>query len=477
MTKCLVTDTMLPEIELSSFYHQKHKARLKTKRITGKRLLLILPILLLLFSCTKKPDTLGLDLVDDNKGELGYDTSFNVLAFSELEDSVASYGSSVSLMGSMQTATFGRIDASFYTQLRLSEVSPDFGDPEVDSVVLTLVYAGNYGNINTQQTVKIFRVTDTISIEKKYSSKTTFPIESSVYGDETFTPKPNDSILIDSVAYPPALRIHLENSFGDTLLNLESQYYESSTTFVNHMFGILVKPDPVNMMGEGAILYFDLIDDRTNLTIYYHDSGDPENDSLSYVYLINANCARVGNFSHDYSLSADYNFLTYVADTSNHDTVDNGRQTLYLEGLGGVKTILKFPEFLAWAKETHPVLNEAKLVINAQSYDDDYAPPERLVMFQLVPDSTVEGGFNIGFTPDQSTFTDDYFGGNFNESKMNYTFRITLYLQSLILGEPDYGLTIFPNGKSVKANGVVLTGTDHVYPQHMQLQVIYTKTD
>ncbi len=81
----------------------------------------------------------------------------------------------------------------------------------------------------------------------------------------------------------------------------------------------------------------------------------------------------------------------------------------------------------------------------------------------------------IQFTADQLE-GDNYFGGTYNESTQSYEFRITLYVQSILNGTPGYGLALYPYGKSINANQVVLYGTepeDTTLPK-MYLNVIYT---
>jgi len=446
---------------------------LKTQISQWKSIFLFLPIVLLIFSCNKKPDTLGLDLVDGNKGVIGFDTTFNVFAFSELDDSVQSNQTSLSLLGSMQTATFGRVDASFYTHIRLSQVYPDFGNnPLIDSAVFTMVYSGYYGNINTPQTVVIHKViNESILTDTTYYADASFEIGPAVLGSKTFTPNPNDTILIDSVASAPELRIPLSNTFGQELLNLDTSNYETSAKFIEYLKGLYVGIEPVSTEGEGAILYFNLLSDRSNVTLYYRNNAE---DSLSYVFLINDNCARVGNFSHDYSLSTDPVFLEEVINTQDPGSTPGiGQEKLYLEGLGGIRTIIKFPGLSEWAENKNPLINEAKLVITSENNADQDTPPDKLILFKIKSANHND----IAFTADQSTFTDDYYGGGFNEDQGTYTFRLSLYIQSLLLGETDYGLVLYPNAKAVRANGLVFGGTNPIHPEHLKLKLTYTPTE
>ena len=95
--------------------------------------------------------------------------------------------------------------------------------------------------------------------------------------------------------------------------------------------------------------------------------------------------------------------------------------------------------------------------------------PGQLILFKYDENGDVQ------FTNDQQE-GDNYFGGSFNETSNTYEFRITLYVQSVLNGTPDYGLVLYPSGKSVNANQVTLYGTEpenEIHPK-MYLNVIYT---
>jgi len=221
------------------------------------------------------------------------------------------------------------------------------------------------------------------------------------------------------------------------------------------------------MTGDGAILYFDLLNDRSNVTLYYHNATE---DSLSYEYVINENCERIGHYVHNYAASSDPDFVDDVLN-NNPDSTTIGNEKLFLQGLGGVRTIVKFPELLNWANSAYIVVNEAKLVITAQDQTELYDPPDALILFKF----NDEG--KIAFTDDQSVLSDDYFGGDYNKDKQTYTFRISLYIQRLLNGQPDNGLVLFPNAKSIRANGLTFYGTDQTQPNSLKLKLIYTLAD
>lgn len=424
-----------------------------------------------LWSCTDKPDTIGLELLDSDKSTVGKDTVFELFVYSEREDSVTTDETSVNLLGSMFNETFGRSNTSIYTQVRISSLKPDWGsNPVADSVVFTMVYADYYGDLETEQTVKAYRLLEDLERDSTYWSNVHFDVnEDEPMAEYSFIPNLDDILVVDSgggihdSSYIAAeLRIPFYTSFADYMFNLDTAYTSSSDAFLEEFKGIYLRNNQVDNVGDGAILSFDLLENRSNLTIFYHNDSA---DSLKFGFLINLNNARVGRFAHEYELSTNQNFIQQVL---NGDQ-SMGEDGLYLEGTGGVKTIIKFPGVTEWMEEPTRVINQASLIINlAEDYTEDYKPSTSLILFK----NTESGSFD--FVPDQLE-GESYFGGQYSESSNAYVFRISIHLQDLLAGEPDLGLSLFPNAKSIKPTELKLYGTNPTNPSRFQLQVIYTE--
>lgn len=434
---------------------------MRTRVITHYLIVVFFTFLLLQTACNKTPETIGLDLLDQSK--LGvYDTTFSIVGYSKIDDSVRTDELSNSLLGSIQTEDFGLTNARFYSHLRLSETSPDFGeDPQADSAILTLVYNGYYGYINNPLTVHVYEVMEDFSKNDTAYSNTTFNLEPFTHlGSLNFIPNPNDSIMQeDSTLVAAELRIPLNETFINKMIFPDDDsVYSSSTNFINYFKGIFVFTSVVTSSNEGSILYFNLLDPRSNVTLFYQDS-------LSFEYAINSNCATVGNYHHNYTNSQNQNFLEQII---NGDTT-KGTENLYLQGLGGLETKFSLPSLSGWVGTGKYAINEAKLVIPVIEPVEELPPAEQLILFKYD-----EYG-DIQFTDDQYE-GDNYFGGEYNEASKSYEFRITLYVQSVLNGTPDYGLALYTSGKSINANQVVLYGTEpeNTMLPRMYLNVIYT---
>jgi len=433
---------------------------LKTS-VTSLHLVLGISLLLLLYSaCNKEPESIGLDLIDDNK--LGvYDTIFSISGYSATDDSVYTDELTVNLLGSLQTDDFGLTNASFYSHLRLSQTSPDFEDAQPDSAILSLVYSGYYGYLNTPLSVKVYELQEDIFRDSSYFSTSQFTITPLIeLANFDFVPNPMDSIMQEDSTYSSAeLRIPLNETFINKMIfPTNDSVYSSSDNFINYFKGIYVVTDSVSSSNNGSILYFSLLNPRSKVTLYY-------NDSLNFEYLINSNCATVGSYQHNYSKSQNQNFIDQII---NKDTTI-GTENLYLQGVSGIMTNIGLSSLSEWVGTNKYAVNEAKLVIPVIDQLEELPPATKLILFKYN-----ESG-EIQFTNDQLE-GDNYFGGSYNEETQSYEFRITLYVQSILNETPDYGMALYTSGKSVNANQVVLHGTDpeNIMLPKMYLNVIYT---
>ncbi len=430
-----------------------------------KRLFIYSLIPTIFLSCNKRPDTVGLNLVGTDKLGVEFDTTLPATAFSSIEDSVITDGTSLNLLGSMYTDGFGLTNASFYAQLRLHATSPAFGqNPHGDSAFLTMVYTGKYGNITTPLNVKVFELTDDIynAPDSNYFSNTVLNY-STLYADYSFVPNLTDSVLIDTIKYAPELKIPLNSDFMNKILQaytVDSSYLTSSDEFVKYLKGIYVKTEPVTSPGDGSILYFNLLNLRSNVTIYY-------NDTSSFELVFNINSQRIGKFEHDYSLSSDPDFKNQLL---NKDTT-LGSEKLYLQSLAGIKTTVKFPDLQDMINSGHKyVVNEARLTLPVYGTTEDLPASSSLILLAQNANGT------LVITDDQQEGA-TYFGGSYDEASQSYQFRISFYIQKLLNGSPDYGLILYVTGKTITANQLNLFGTDLALPQRVKLQMIYTVAD
>lgn len=422
---------------------------------------------LLFTTCKKENNALGLEIQPpgDKLNVFSTDTT-SVFAYSQIVDSVRTDETSVSLLGSILDPIFGKSTASFFTQLRLSQSAVSFGtNPVLDSLILSLKYKGYYGDTNAVMTVRVFELAEQIQLDSQYYSQQSVAIKETLLGQKTFTPDFTNAVILGEDTLAPHLRVNLgtlTSELADKLFNAPADSMANNGSFLNYFYGLYVTAEPAN--SDGIIIYLDLLSSLSEMTLYYHNDTE---DSLSFEYLINSNCARFGNYSHDYSLGSPA-FKTQAIDK---DTT-LGKSICYVQALGGVKTFVRFPSIKNYYSNGKIAVNEARLFLSCYESDPGLEVASTLVLVKR----KAEGGYTI--TNDQLDGA-DYFGGYYDKDNHGYWFRITSTIQELMRSsDPDYGLEIYVSGGAVNAQRVLLNGTSPQLPSapedRMKLIITYT---
>ena len=139
----------------------------------------------------------------------------------------------------------------------------------------------------------------------------------------------------------------------------------------------------------------------------------------------------------------------------------------------GEKTFIQFSNIARWAdslENSYVVINEAKLILPATSLlvDSVYKAPSMLSLIGFNADSTTY------LLPDYYEGT-NYFGGSYNTSQNTVTFRVSEYMQDIILKHKDNaGLSLGINGAAYNAQRLVLNGPEAAEGEKMRLEVTYS---
>lgn len=437
----------------------------KLKSSTFTYFFLIFFLIASLSSCYKPAGEIGDEIQpDQSKLKVFYSDTATVYAYSVLEDSVRSDELTRNQLGSIVDPVFGSTVASFYTQFSLSSLSQSFGtNPVVDSLFLYLYYDGFYGDTATQLKVGVYEMEDSISISNAYYSNLTKAVYPTDYADYSFFPKPGDSIVVAGDTLPPMLRINLSANpaLGEKLLNAPTDALASNEAFQEYFKGLYITTEPVG--SNGTILYFNLLETYSRLIIHFKND---EADSLYYNFLINGSCARVNKYQHDFTSGSS----TFQQQIVNGDTA-LGAQQYYVQGIGGVKSIIKFPYIRDWSELENVAVNEAKLILGGAEKPPYNGAPSKVIVVQI----TEDGSYKV---LDDNLEFGDYFGGNYKSSTNEYQFRITSYIQSIISNpsEPDYGLYLFVYGSSINPQRFIFNGDNPVSDtlSKIRLEMVYT---
>ena len=415
-----------------------------------------------LCSCKKDIDTIGLNLQDGTLGN-AY-TEIPLTAYSTLEDSLFTKNLLYTLLGEIHDPVFGATRAGFCTQFALQGSNTTLGDNlTLDSCVLTLQYGGYYGDTLSELRLEVYELSEQLTKAQYYSSDNN-PANHGinlVQSTAPVLPTPNTRVKIDTTSYVAHMRIRLTDDFGNRLLNLSSSDLATNSAFQSAFYGLVVK---ATSNGSGNLCYFSPTSAQSGLTLYYK-SGEV---TKKYTFPITTDCARYNFFSHDYT-TANTDFIRQVV---NGDTA-LGKEMLYIQPTGGVKTHISLDAFSNWVKDKDIIINKAELIItNTDAHENIFTCPGNIGLQLITASGTTT------YVPDDALYTStSYFGGTYDSDKKEYRFRLTYYAQEILRnqGINDKGLNIVVTGSGIRGNRLVFRGTDESYTDRLKLAIYYTE--
>jgi len=297
-------------------------------------------------------------------------------------------------------------------QPRLTQFGTDDTPKSIDSVKLILKYdyeqnvLGNnnilkYGDINSVLVMDVYKLNEDLVDTVKYYS-TFKPELGDIVG--TFTGSFNFS---DSTS----LEIMLNNSFGQEMLDWNSDIYKDEAKFLKTLKGLVIVPRNNTLSGEGAIVCVEAGVNSSKLQLFY-------NDSLTKTIPMGSSSRRINYYETQPSVNL----------TNQFNSTNNFRTT-YAQSFGGAKikvdlvgldSVIKLGEKV--------VINEAKItfLLDQISITDEFKAPSR--MFLVVPD-TLNSKYSM---PIIDLTTTSNYGGDFNPVIKGYEFHFNRYLQQLV---------------------------------------------
>lgn len=444
---------------------------------------LLLAVICISLNACKDPGLVGVDVQPDvDKFAVQYSNHFNIISWTKKQDSIRSDETNYNLLGTYIDPVFGKSEASFMCQFLLSTEAPDFTqtrtntlgvsatyEPTIDSVVLSMVYQGSYGDVgksNGLQRVKVYELTKGIAIaDTSYSSKKAESYYASAVPIATyaFSPHPYTRVTVSGVKRVPQLRIKLDKDFfGKKIMGLLSSGGKDSLAdnakFLTYFKGLYITTDnSFQQNNQGAILYFNMLNADSRITAYYHNDTIVKHSSFDYD-ISSSSCARINLFKHDYSF----------APTINAQLTDStlGQSSIYVQAMSGLKSKIKLP-FLDSLSVLGPIaINKAEIIFKVEPFDAKFVPNPQLVLYK--------DSLGLKYTPDvsqNSNFDGNYYGGVYDETNKQYRFNIARYVQLVIDRKiKDNGLYVSTFSDGISANRVQLQGGKNI-----QFNLTYTK--
>lgn len=394
----------------------------------------------------KRPDTgIGSEILPDSDflGAFQTDT-VTIVPTVEVEDSIRTNNLSSAMLGRFTDPRIGHsVQASIYTQLRLSTTAPTFpSNLVIDSVVMALVYSGDYYGTLLDQKFHVYELADDLNIDSAYYSNQRKHVmfEDLVKpGFETFKPNPQGIVVVGTDTVIPQLRIHLKDEFGYHLLQASESDLSSNDNFLQYLKGIYITPYQTN---SGGVFNFDMVDSDSKLNVYYHYEDDNGEDiSARYDFSINSETSYFTEMFQNYNNSL-------LAPLATGGTV-SGDVLSYVQAGGGIRTRVDLPFLSNFNDFDNVSMNRVQLIV---PFEDDPKLPAQSSMFLVYKDS--EGEYRL--LPDQTFGT---ISGTADFSADHYIFNITLYIQRILTGEiTSEGLYLISRTAGVSVNRSILHG-------------------
>jgi len=422
-----------------------------------------LSLLFVCQSCKKDINAIGLDLKerDDLLNAIFSDTT-TLIAYSVLEDTLNTTNLVSNYLGYLKDHIFGTTTSCIYTQFIPEGNSFTPGNaPVLDSIVLTLRYSGDfYGDTLNPFIIKVYELTEDILPEKTYYQNNSIaysPNNLTYVSEFNLYPKPNTEVMVDTLK-DAHLRIRLCDELGNRFLT-NTEQLQTPEKFKSFFKGLFIRAE--SFQNNGSLVNFSLTSALSGIQIYYKNGGEKKQFSL---IIRNPDAVRFNTYQHDYE-NGDAQFVQQVL---NNDTT-KGKEILYMQSMGGVKTKISFPFIKALKeKENKIVINKAELIIECIGGDQlFFSPPGKLGIHGVNKDGKTV------YIPDDVVFTNEsYWGGNALESE--YRFRITRYIQNIIHHD-NYQSYIFlvTDRSAADAKRLLINGTEGT--TRLRLDLYYTE--
>lgn len=411
----------------------------------------------LIAACTKIVTTdIGSGLIPPVDGVTTKDTILEVVTKNVGEDTIRVGLYDDHVLGYTDDPLFGKTTADVNFQL-YPPYFPYYFDTTaenrtLDSVVLVLSYRGVWGDSNKTIGVRVFEISNELQIFNKdslYTNLTT--LNTGLELTENNTPKIVDiTNLNDTVrglyneAATNQLRIKLNNSFGEILLNQydSSLVYHDDTLFRAALNGLQIKSE---QMGN-ALLRINLTDTNTKLAIYYKYKNTAGGLDTTVRYF-RTNPYYSASSNHIVRVRQNAEVAKYFPSTNEQDSL------LFLQTGPGVYTSVKIPGLSTFQ---NAIIHRAELLMeqvpdNTSDFDTIFTPPN-LFLAAKSDDSSKRFAIPNDIIFSNGTIANLYSFGVFPKAKTNiagkkyytYNFDISRYVQGIVTRkEPVYTLQLY----------------------------------
>lgn len=405
--------------------------------------------------CKKKDNLLGAKAIDQSNILVsgGVDT-FSLVTYTIAEDTVYTKSPRYALLGILNDNDFGIVDVGFYSQVRLSGLNPNFGNPgdiTIDSFVLALEYVGGYGYTGSQ-TFEVYEVDQQMYLDTLYRSTqdlTTKPTNL-VQGSGNLYVDSKALTVVGNDTVASQLRIPLDPAKAFQIIqdatNFPAEYGSNSLFTANYLKGLYIKTNgAAPSSNKGMVAYFNLLDQDSKITIYYKENGvqKPPFDLIFTSESANYNRFKINNTGK-----------RIESVVTNHVL---GQEEFYAQS-GKYRAVVGFPTLKNLPKNI--VVHQAKLFLPIQQLPSSkFTNPGSVNI-------TIKG--NTNFMPLSATY-DTYLKG--------YVADIRTYVQNYSIGAiTEDVLTVSPGSSFISTvDRIIFNGPNTDKKMKPRLIISYTE--
>lgn len=383
--------------------------------------LLSLTSVLAFLSCVENDRALGGDLLSEESLLTVGVKTFDIPVSNRISDSLQAGNTVTMLVGSMSDPVFGTAVSNAATYVLPYSDSTDFGDnPRLTSAYMVLSvdsisYIDN-DRKGMHQRIHIYRLTSPLD--------STIGLCNSLTSDDYST---EPVTVSDPVIYGEGeIRIDLTESFAQELLSITPEEFEDVELFLDKIPGLYIELEPpIGHDGGGRMNYLNL--DKSVIYVNYilndPDRGFTDLDTTE-------------SFAFGYSSA-----FNYFSTGSDGLADENPGDTLYLEGLSGVKPHIKASVLKDMIDNwiTEDALEDYTVIVSRAELKFPYEMPADYERFNREFPSFIyaftrdpyAGGTDSYYMPLDDIYTVNN-RGEMNRALREYSLDITSYVQKLI---------------------------------------------
>lgn len=396
--------------------------------IALRHFIAIIAITLGFNACYNEPEILGDNLIpDQDKTSVKTDTSFAVSAFTIETDTIPTSYYTTATLGVVNSDVFGKTKADFLTQLWIYNTGDSIYRMTSlaivpDSTFLTLRLSKAYGTQNQAINVKVYELSQALSGDSSYNGlkDVDWRHYSEIIGETAYS---GDTIL----------KIKISNVFAQKLLDSDSAQFCSDTSFISFMKGLYVTCN--DLLGNDKVMYH--FNYHAELDLRYTFTYEGETHDTIFRYVSSYYGPKFNHYKHDPSTASPSLKINHRSKISELSTAIQD-SVFYVQGLGGVRGLIRFDGISEWIEKMPIAINRAELRFDVQDHlefsYDSIINPLHYYNYRIYSNTLFITSNDV-----VSIYDSQVSGGNetsyYNRAKKYYSIDVTLHIQNLLRGK------------------------------------------